>query len=126
LKQNLCVFKVAEGGGQSADVIEINDYVNFCKAMLRVGLSEAKRAVKVFLALEVVGAAGLFYFYRKINRDRDFRRLMHEGNDGSRRLLDTYYKLGESMNEEHRAIREADYAAWGVSLEQNESQRQTQ
>ena len=73
-------------------------------------LSLWKPIVKIGLALEVVCFAGVFYGYRRINRDQELRYQMYV-NDTYYPFLELYYQLGEQMNSE-LCIRKHDHATW--------------
>jgi len=66
------------------------------------------------LAIEICVAVWGFGYYVTMNRNRDFR-LWHQKNFPS--VLNAYYYLGESINEENKVIRENDLNHWKMSGE---------
>ncbi len=73
-------------------------------------MSTIKSFGKTILALEVAAFVGLYAFYRKTNRDPEFRFLLAT-RPGGHEVLELYYQLGETLNPELK-IRESDIRLW--------------
>ena len=59
------------------------------------GSSKLKTAGKLFVAAEVLGFLGCYMFWRKLNRDQDFR---YQASVTYPPLLEAYYTVGESID----------------------------
>ena len=69
-----------------------------------------KSIVKGAIYLEVLAFLGCFAFYRKTNRDPEFRYKLYTNSVGYG-VLQSYYKIGETLNAELK-IREHDLILW--------------
>ena len=72
--------------------------------------SLGKRIFKGAIYLEVLAFLGCYAIYRKTNRDPEFRYKLYTNSFGYG-VLQSYYKLGETMNSELK-IREQDQILW--------------
>lgn len=72
--------------------------------------SFGKRVFKGFIYLEILAFMGCFAFYRKTNRDPEFRYKLYS-NPAGYGILQSYYSLGETFNSELK-IREQDIKLW--------------
>ena len=77
----------------------INDWKSFGKIIFQS-----------VIAFELLAVLGCYSFYRKTNRDPEFRYRLYRTPGGSK-ILESYYKLGETLNSELK-IREQDMALW--------------
>ena len=59
------------------------------------GSSKLKTAGKCFIAAEVIGFLGCYMFWRKLNRDQDFR---YQASVTYPPLLEAYYTVGETID----------------------------
>ena len=59
------------------------------------GSSRLKTAGKWFIAAEVLGFLGCYMFWRKLNRDQDFR---YQASVTYPPLLEAYYTVGETID----------------------------
>ena len=66
--------------------------------------------MKGAIILEVLAFVGCYIFYRKTNRDPEFRYKLYTNRAG-RGILQSYYKIGETLNSELK-IRDQDMALW--------------
>ena len=57
--------------------------------------SRLKTAGKLFIAAEVMGFLGCYFFWRKLNRDQDFR---YQASVTYPPLLEAYYTVGETID----------------------------
>ena len=72
----------------------------------------AKRLFKGAIYLEAAAFVGCYFFYRKTNRDPEFRYTLYSSQSGySRAILQLYYQLGETFDSELK-IREQDLKLW--------------
>ncbi len=69
-----------------------------------------KKAVTGVVLAELFGVLACYVFYRKTNRDPEFRYILSQNSIGSG-ILEGYYKLGETLNSEIK-IRDYDKALW--------------
>jgi len=72
--------------------------------------SLAKNIFKGAIYLEVLAFIGCYAFYRKTNRDPEFRYKLYQNGAGYG-ILQSYYKIGETLNSELK-IREHDLELW--------------
>ena len=72
--------------------------------------SFGKKVFKGAIYLEILIFMGCFAFYRKTNRDPEFRYKLYR-NPAGYGILQSYYKLGETLNSELK-IREQDIKLW--------------
>lgn len=72
--------------------------------------SFGKKIFKGAIYLEVLAFLGCYVFYRKTNRDPEFRYKLYTHRAGYG-ILQSYYKMGETMNSELK-IREQDLDLW--------------
>lgn len=61
------------------------------------------------IAVEVAAFLGCWYTWRRLNKDQDFRLRAHHSFPW---VLESYYALGETMDEKHKLIREYDRKVW--------------
>jgi len=74
--------------------------------------SIAKSIFKGAIYLEAAAFLGCYMFYRKTNRDPEFRYRLYSSPSGySRAFLQLYYQLGETFNSELK-IKEQDLKLW--------------
>ena len=74
--------------------------------------SIGKRLFKGAIYLEAAAFIGCFLFYRKTNRDPEFRYRLYSSESGySRAILQLYYQLGETIDSDLK-IREQDLRLW--------------
>ena len=74
--------------------------------------SIGKSIFKGAVYIEVLAFLGCYAFYRKTNRDPEFRYRLYSSSSGySRAILQTYYQIGETMNSEFK-IKEQDLKLW--------------
>ena len=57
--------------------------------------SRLRSAGKLFIAAEVIGFLGCYMFWRKLNRDQDFR---YQASITYPPLLEAYYTVGETID----------------------------
>ena len=69
-----------------------------------------KGAIKGAIYVELLTVVGCFYFYRKTNRDPEFRYKLYTNPFGYG-ILRSYYTVGEILNSELK-IKEQDLALW--------------
>ena len=72
--------------------------------------SIAKTVFKGAILYELLTVVGCFYFYRKTNRDSEFRYKLYTNPVGYG-ILRSYYTIGETLNSELK-IKEQDLVLW--------------
>lgn len=70
--------------------------------------------VSIVVAAEIAACLGTYIFWRKMNRDRDFRFKVYQF---SPYMLDYYYKVGETLG--GASQRALDMEAWEASKEKS-------
>ena len=74
--------------------------------------SIGKSIFKGAVYIEVLAFLGCYAFYRKTNRDPEFRYRLYSSSSGySHAILQTYYQIGETFNSELK-IKEQDLKLW--------------
>ena len=73
--------------------------------------SVVKKIFKGGIVLEVVGFIGCYMWYRKTNRDPEFRYKLYSHSSYTNGMLQTYYMIGETFNSELKT-REQDLILW--------------
>ncbi|KAK3776610.1 hypothetical protein RRG08_063314 [Elysia crispata] len=70
--------------------------------------------VTFLVAAEITACLGTYIFWRKMNRDRDFRYKVYQVSPF---MLDYYYKIGETLG--GASQRSLDLEAWETSNEKS-------
>ena len=73
-----------------------------------------KSILKGVFIIEAAFFLGGYYFFKKLNNSRDYRKKM---SITCPPILESYYKFGELMSSDYKVIRENDEAAWKRELE---------